>query len=397
MVTPVWPSQQHPMCFSQDGKWLAVLRPNAAKDRELLSLFDLRTCREFIEVGSAPMRPNWQRVFTCLTFAADGGTFAYNSWDPDPENTSIVIWDTEKRSERVRIHDKCYCAALSPNGEELATAAWWHEDKAWVRIWNARTGKRLREFLGEERDLFDELVFADDGTTLTGLSADDGPNLFEPLRKVVTLDIRSMKVLTTFEPANGKGPGDPNIGYENPNDSFVPRYIYQSQSDECHKIINLTTGEVQFSLSKNDSASDSFPLLWYSLTPDKSLFVVYQERNFRPHEWWQWIRERIPILAQKDEHEVPVIRIWNIRTGNEYSPLWRCRGPFVISSDSKTLAGLGSDGTIQLWDLPPRKPLGWFLGLASLLLLLTLGGFWWQARRRNRKAALATEAIPCGT
>jgi hypothetical protein len=41
----------------------------------------------------------------------------------------------------------------------------------------------------------------------------------------------------------------------------------------------------------------------------------------------------------------------------------------------------------------PRKPLGWFLGLAGLLLLLTLGGFWWHARRRTRQAALATEAI----
>ncbi len=37
-------------------------------------------------------------------------------------------------------------------------------------------------------------------------------------------------------------------------------------------------------------------------------------------------------------------------------------------------------------DIPPRKPLGWFLTLAGLLLLLTLGGFWWQARRRKRKA-----------
>jgi hypothetical protein len=43
------------------------------------------------------------------------------------------------------------------------------------------------------------------------------------------------------------------------------------------------------------------------------------------------------------------------------------------------------------------RPLGWFLGLAGLLLTLTLGGFWRQARRRKRKAALATEAIPCGT
>jgi hypothetical protein len=56
-----------------------------------------------------------------------------------------------------------------------------------------------------------------------------------------------------------------------------------------------------------------------------------------------------------------------------------------------------ADRRISTWDIPPRKPLGWFLGLAGVLLLLTLGGFWRQARRRKRQAAARTEAIPCGT
>ncbi len=60
------------------------------------------------------------------------------------------------------------------------------------------------------------------------------------------------------------------------------------------------------------------------------------------------------------------------------------------------MATMNGDERLEIWDIPPRKPLGWFLALASLLLLLTLGGFWWQARRRKRQAALATETIPCG-
>src|SRR5262249_18066747 len=73
---------------------------------------------------------------------------------------------------------------------------------------------------------------------------------------------------------------------------------------------------------------------------------------------------------------------------------------FIVSADGNFLATYReADRTISIWDIPPRKPLGWFLGLAGVLLLLTLGGFWWQvpARREKRKAALATEAIPCGT
>jgi hypothetical protein len=88
--------------------------------------------------------------------------------------------------------------------------------------------------------------------------------------------------------------------------------------------------------------------------------------------------------------------LWDIAAGVK-TTLLACDDDYALSADGKLLALRPDNQTIQIWDLPPRKPRGWFLGLAGLLLMLTLGGFWWQARRRKRQAALATEAIQCGT
>jgi hypothetical protein len=87
--------------------------------------------------------------------------------------------------------------------------------------------------------------------------------------------------------------------------------------------------------------------------------------------------------------------LWEIATRREIAR-FDAEDAAAFSPHGKLLAVRPDDDTLQIWDIPPRKPLGWFLGLAGLLFLLTLGGFWRQARRRKRKAALATEAIPCG-
>src|SRR5262249_33503222 len=92
------------------------------------------------------------------------------------------------------------------------------------------------------------------------------------------------------------------------------------------------------------------------------------------------------------------LEVWGVGRGSRLAAL-HAGGDYTFSPHGKLLAVWADGHPIETWDIPPRKPLGWFLGLAGLLLLLTLAGFWWQvpARREKRQAALATETIPCGT
>jgi hypothetical protein len=70
-----------------------------------------------------------------------------------------------------------------------------------------------------------------------------------------------------------------------------------------------------------------------------------------------------------------------------------------FSVDGNTLAvRTDTGGSLQLWDLPIRKPIGRILGLAGLAFvatLLTFNGLAWLRRKRMRlKANLVSNSVP---
>ena len=65
-------------------------------------------------------------------------------------------------------------------------------------------------------------------------------------------------------------------------------------------------------------------------------------------------------------------------------------GPYgdrwLTSPDGRTLAVMRSENEVQLWDVPPRKPLAWFLAGAVLLALPPALLTRWRVRRLRRAA-----------
>jgi WD40 repeat protein len=115
-----------------------------------------------------------------------------------------------------------------------------------------------------------------------------------------------------------------------------------------------------------------------------------------PNPFWQFVEEWLPRVNPSVRNSRRTMVLYDTATAKVICELSRA-DDFIFSSDGKYAATYcAADSTVRIWEIPPRKPVGWFLTLAGVLLLLTLGGFWWQARRRKRQAALATEAIPCG-
>jgi hypothetical protein len=61
-----------------------------------------------------------------------------------------------------------------------------------------------------------------------------------------------------------------------------------------------------------------------------------------------------------------VVRLWNAETGEEIASFEDCRET-MFSPDSKTLATAHGDGTIRLWDIPPRRPIWLIIGVSTML------------------------------
>jgi hypothetical protein len=140
--------------------------------------------------------------------------------------------------------------------------------------------------------------------------------------------------------------------------------------------------------------SDGIHIRAHTANAGKTLVIA---GDAPPNSFWKRVREWFPSWDFVPSDSEAILAFYDTTSARRLCLVPRA-DDYVFSAGGRFVATYRDrDRQISIWDIPPRKPLGWFLGLAGVLLLLTLGGFWWQARRRKRKAALATEAIPCGT
>src|SRR5262249_9123713 len=114
-----------------------------------------------------------------------------------------------------------------------------------------------------------------------------------------------------------------------------------------------------------------------------------------PKSWWTQLTEWLGKNDNSWQGSYVTLKSWP--AGDDIFVLKDCHCP-VISPDRQTLAVIGSDYALQLWDFPIRKPIGKILGLAGLEALATLlafNGLSWLRRRRMRlKANLVANSVP---
>jgi WD40 repeat protein len=114
-----------------------------------------------------------------------------------------------------------------------------------------------------------------------------------------------------------------------------------------------------------------------SFTADSRAVVMTglgREPARNPMRFW---RKRPPELAGVGEFadEPLIARLWAIEPTEELAEFDGCADA-RFSPDGKLLAARYNDGVIRIWDVPPRKPLGFILGLAASLWAVIVGGLW---------------------
>jgi WD40 repeat protein len=118
-------------------------------------------------------------------------------------------------------------------------------------------------------------------------------------------------------------------------------------------------------------------------SPDSRMVAVTGIRPLpKDDPFLNGIRDYFPIMFAGEWR--PTARLWDVETGAELGTFGGST-KVLFSPDSKTLAALQEDGSIQLWDVPPRARIWQILGSAiALWLLVYVSASVWKKLRRGK-------------
>jgi WD40 repeat protein len=314
----------HSLCFAPDGRTLAICTSRETDDNGDLKLVD---------VATGQVRAHLEgRGYGELLFSPDGNTLASiqpqpNADDNDLAEETVVLLDTATGQMQKKLRTNggsVFPLGFSPDGKKLVTYCHMFNPKVGgfndeARIWNLSSQKMM---------------------SLKG------------------------KRFAAYLP-DGKG---------------------LVTCDEDHKTISFVeevTGN-EFALINNPSSYDWFHAFFMPI-PGTHLLVIPTTHDVKPSLFFQRWGTLLGIKGLGTERHDEELAFLDTSTGKKVASIVReGMGDPRFSTDGKSLAFSSFDEDekfIELWDIPPRKPLRWVLALLaipSVVTMITLTR-WWKA------------------
>jgi WD40 repeat protein len=176
------------------------------------------------------------------------------------------------------------------------------------------------------------------------------------------------------------------LGWKNRQDLLVLDYS------------KLTT----FTVASGVGVERPSPFHWFSHRADGpptlsggGRFIVHAD-DWRPapDRWVYWLRERGVNVPWSLTPPQPAVFLFDADTGQTVAELVGVRDP-LPSPDGRTLA-VTRGGTVELWDMPPRRPWAYFLGGAGLLAVLIAWLARWRVRIGEASCVAGIRNLPGG-
>ena len=345
--------------FSPDGRTLAILhwRDCCA----FLSLWDVDTGEKKFDLFRGSVTPR-------VAFSPDSRTVACE-FVP-----STIVWDVGSGKRVQTLNGINGQVIYSPEGRLLALGLHY-------QLWDVANHKVVKDLIRKGERL---------------IAIGDGAHLILEGAMVKVFDLGAGSFIA-------QGANLPNPRKDKATTYAVKlcnhRYLFYQKAANTLLIHDLTT----------DAKQEIAVAKWISregaaLTPDGMTLALGNSRKSGPglplavvipqqKSWWGRFMEWLGI-QEADPPEF-CVTVRNLVSGEETAVLENCSCP-VFAPDGRTLAVTGADGTsLQLWDLPIRKPIGKILaqaGLAALATLLALNSLGWLRRRREKKHAQLIES-----
>jgi WD40 repeat protein len=312
-------AQVNSVAFSPDGKWLA-----SGGDNHQILLWRAATGKLARKLQS----PNSARV---VAFSPDGKRLA-TVW---PNSALIRVWDVAIGERRLELRKEglgAKCVAFFSDGEFLITAhsRGWHSrvGETTLNLWDASTGKHLREFSLHSASL-ESLAVAPDNHTIALGTADGTLRLW---------DIQARKEILVL------------TGHNHSVDAvaFSPsgRTLASGSMDQTCRLWEVATGKTIYVFQGHQRSVSSVAFSADGqMVASGSGATGYPLKGTTPHK----------------------IRFWDVATGKESFQLQGHDSnvnSVAFSPDGSRLASGLRNSTVLLWDLtavrPPRpeaKPL----------------------------------------
>jgi WD40 repeat protein len=276
-----------------------------------------------------------------LAFSPELDTFATGTVTSRHHGVAdIKLWDMDTGTVKaVAVYDEPHARlgslAFSPGGRYLIGRSDWPFRDDQTVLWDAHAQLKVVQTFATP------LVFSGDDRRMLNLH-DDGADVLEPGASTKRGEIRSA--------------GDKD---------YPPSYPLRRFWDEppCTKAVFSPNGETV------------------------AITGLYNER--KTDVFTSWLAQYVNGTSAGSEY-VPVARLWDVQRCKELACFDNCN-EVLYAPDGRTLATAHADGTVRLWDVPPRKPLLALLGTSLVLWLSVLVGIrlwgrlvrWWFRARRS--------------
>lgn len=373
--------------LSPDGKFLLIQEGIGKQARQqTLTLYELSSGQEYARLALA-LAPNTNFAF--WDFSPDGQTLVYT--DRQEEQVYLRCWDIPNRSETAVLPHVDGMCTFSPDGRWIVAGDSFNRlqgpEYRGIRIWEWKQGQKLAT-LRDYQGTTGVLTFSPDGTMLAAAIFDDS----SPAKRMATVKV--WEIDSTRELATLKECFHPCFSADS---STLATSAYDKNGlRNATSLWDTTNWQLRTIKDAGPDRSDSMQGMPLNVSTNRRIVLSHGYQD-EPGRLAQWIAPKLgwstPVGVQINE-----VRLLDPDTGTITATIAREGGGLytVFAPDAKSLALLhhnlpSDDGDIlELWDVPPRKPLEWLLpawaGLAMGLVVLC---YW-----RRRVRVNASKAIP---